>query len=70
MQLLSTADNVVQVALGSKNESICVERGGTPKAPIFGGANPASVPSHVRNQVSQPLMFTLPVQLTAVPPQN
>lgn len=59
----------MQVALGSKNESICVERGGAPKAPVFGGANPASVPGHVRNQVSQLLLFCL-VRFDAVPPQK
>ena len=42
----------MQVALGSKNETICVERGGPPKAPVFGGANPASVPVHIRDQVT------------------
>ena len=41
----------MQVALGSWNEDICVERGGPDKAPVFGGANPASVPSHIRHQV-------------------
>ena len=53
---LSSANKSVQVALGFKNETVCVERGGAPKAPVFGGANPASVPSHVRNQVSQPFV--------------
>ena len=54
--LKNSAYKFVQVALGFKNESICVERGGAPKAPIFGGANPASIPNHVRNQVSQPFV--------------
>ena len=53
---LNSASMFVQVALGFRNESICVERGGAPKAPVFGGTNPASVPSHVRNQVSQPFI--------------
>lgn len=42
---------VPQAALGSRDEQICVERGGPPKGPVFGGANPASVPSHIRHQV-------------------
>lgn len=41
----------MQVALGQQSESICVERGGPPKPPVFGGANPASVPMHIRTQV-------------------
>ena len=43
---------MLQAALGSQDEEICVERGGPPKAPVFGGANPASVPSHIKHQVT------------------
>lgn len=42
----------MQAALGSQDEEICVERGGPPKAPVFGGANPASVPSLIKHQVT------------------
>ncbi len=51
---------MMQAALGSKDEDICVERGGPPKAPVFGGANPASVPSHIQHQVTDfpPWMHT------------
>ncbi len=42
----------MQAALGSQDEEICVERGGPPKALVFGGANPASVPSHIKHQVT------------------
>lgn len=46
---------MMQAALGSQDEEICVERGGPPKAPVFGGANPASVPSHIKHQVTDRL---------------